>query len=80
MATDYNTNKETQYGYVLISEKNKRLYSHRNGEDGVCMSLHSATVFTTEQQAREKRDQLYNDKKMFFDVKRIVIQYTLCNF
>lgn len=80
MATDYNTNKETQYGYVLINEENKRLYSHRNREDGVCMSLHSATVFATERQAREKRDQLYNDNKMFFDVKRIVIQYTLCNF
>ena len=72
-------NKEVEYGYVLFREDNKKLYSFRDNQDGVCTTLHSATKFETERQATIKRDQLYKQYQKLFKVKRIVIEYAMYN-
>lgn len=72
-------NKEVEYGYVLFREDDKKLYSFRDNQDGVCTTLHSATKFETERQATIKRDQLYKQYQKLFKVKRIVIEYAMYN-
>lgn len=72
-------NKEVEYGYVLLRETDKKLYCFRDGQDGVCTTLHAATKFETERQATIKRDQLYKQYQKLFKVKRVVIEYAMYN-
>lgn len=71
------TNKETKYGYILFSNEMKRFYSEKEGMEGTATSLEYATMYTTELIARNKRDKIYESKKILFDVKKLVVEYTM---
>lgn len=71
--------KEVEYGYVLLNTTEQKLYCFRDGQDGVCTTLHAATKFDTEKLARIKRDQLYKQYQKMFNIKRVVIEYAMYN-
>ncbi len=72
-------NKEVEYSFVLLNSDKSNLYWDSEGVDGWCTSIHKATKFATETAARNKRDELYENYKVLYEVKQLVTKYELYN-